>query len=193
MDVLKAMEADSGIKLKELRVDGGACANNLLMQFQADLLGVPVVRPKGGRDHGAGRGVSRGTGGRLLEESGGHRAAMAGRQAIQAHHEAGGAETDREGVGAGTESREGDKFGTRTSGADPRGSPSSAHAITDCPRAGVRQLQLLRDRVLLPSPSDAIVVSRRRKWSRPLLHSRCESPTPKGPSWAPPADSLHSS
>ena len=44
-DVLSAMEADSGIKLKELRVDGGACANNLLMQFQADLLGVPVVRP----------------------------------------------------------------------------------------------------------------------------------------------------
>ena len=46
MDVLKAMEADSGIKLKELRVDGGACANNLLMQMQADLLNVPVVRPK---------------------------------------------------------------------------------------------------------------------------------------------------
>jgi len=45
-DVLHAMQADSGIKLKELRVDGGACANNLLMQFQADLLGVPVVRPK---------------------------------------------------------------------------------------------------------------------------------------------------
>ena len=44
-DVLSAMEADSKIKLKELRVDGGACANNLLMQFQADLLGVPVVRP----------------------------------------------------------------------------------------------------------------------------------------------------
>jgi glycerol kinase len=40
------MEADAGIKLKELRVDGGACANNLLMQFQSDLLGVPVVRPK---------------------------------------------------------------------------------------------------------------------------------------------------
>ncbi|HEY6168288.1 MAG TPA: glycerol kinase GlpK [Verrucomicrobiae bacterium] len=46
MDVLKAMQADSGIRLKELRVDGGACANNLLMQIQADLLGVPVVRPK---------------------------------------------------------------------------------------------------------------------------------------------------
>ncbi len=45
-DVLRAMEADAKIRLKELRVDGGACANNLLMQFQSDLLGVPVVRPK---------------------------------------------------------------------------------------------------------------------------------------------------
>ena len=40
-----AMQADAGIRLKELRVDGGAARNNLLMQFQADLLGVPVVRP----------------------------------------------------------------------------------------------------------------------------------------------------
>ena len=46
MDVLKAMEADAGIKLKELRVDGGASANDLLMQLQADLLNVPVIRPK---------------------------------------------------------------------------------------------------------------------------------------------------
>ncbi|MBN8417509.1 MAG: glycerol kinase GlpK [Verrucomicrobia bacterium] len=46
MDILKAMEADAGIKLKELRVDGGASVNNLLMQLQCDLLGVPVVRPK---------------------------------------------------------------------------------------------------------------------------------------------------
>ncbi len=45
-DVLRAMEGDAKIRLKELRVDGGACANNLLMQFQADLLGVPVVRPR---------------------------------------------------------------------------------------------------------------------------------------------------
>jgi len=44
-DVLRAMEADSGIVLKELRVDGGATANNLLMQFQSDILQVPVVRP----------------------------------------------------------------------------------------------------------------------------------------------------
>ena len=45
-DVLHAMEADAKIKLKELRVDGGASTNNLLMQFQANLLGVPVVRPR---------------------------------------------------------------------------------------------------------------------------------------------------
>lgn len=45
-DVLNAMEADAGIHLKELRVDGGASANNLLMQFQSDILKVPVVRPK---------------------------------------------------------------------------------------------------------------------------------------------------
>jgi glycerol kinase len=43
-DVFHAMSADSGLPLKELRVDGGACRNNLLMQIQADVLGVPVVR-----------------------------------------------------------------------------------------------------------------------------------------------------
>ena len=45
-DVLKAMQDDSGIELKALRVDGGACANNFLMQFQADILGVDVFRPE---------------------------------------------------------------------------------------------------------------------------------------------------
>jgi glycerol kinase len=45
-DVLSAMEADSGIKLAELKVDGGAVENNMLMQFQADILGVPVDRPQ---------------------------------------------------------------------------------------------------------------------------------------------------
>jgi glycerol kinase len=44
-DLLDAMAADCGIALTELRVDGGAATNNTLMQFQADLLGVPVVRP----------------------------------------------------------------------------------------------------------------------------------------------------
>jgi len=45
-DVLAAMEKDAGITLSELRVDGGAAANDLLLQFQADILGVPVVRPQ---------------------------------------------------------------------------------------------------------------------------------------------------
>jgi glycerol kinase len=45
-DVLRAMERDAGITLAELRVDGGAAANDLLMQIQADVLGVPVVRPR---------------------------------------------------------------------------------------------------------------------------------------------------
>ena len=45
-DVLDAMRADSGLDVAELRVDGGAAANDLLLQFQADLLGVPVVRPQ---------------------------------------------------------------------------------------------------------------------------------------------------
>ncbi len=45
-DVFEAMRADSGIGLKELRVDGGASRNNLLMQMQADFLGAPVVRPR---------------------------------------------------------------------------------------------------------------------------------------------------
>jgi glycerol kinase len=45
-DVLEAMEKDSGIPIKELRVDGGMVANELLMQFQSDQLAVPVVRPR---------------------------------------------------------------------------------------------------------------------------------------------------
>jgi glycerol kinase len=45
-DVLEAMQKDAGQTLAELRVDGGATANDLLMQFQADVLGVAVVRPR---------------------------------------------------------------------------------------------------------------------------------------------------
>jgi len=45
-DILDAMAADSGVSLAALKVDGGAAANNLLMQFQADILGVPIVRPR---------------------------------------------------------------------------------------------------------------------------------------------------
>jgi len=46
VDVVGAMQLDAGIALEQLRADGGATANNLLLQFQSDLLGVPVVRPK---------------------------------------------------------------------------------------------------------------------------------------------------
>lgn len=46
MEILSAMEKDSGRKLKALKVDGGASANNLMMQFQADILGTKIVRPK---------------------------------------------------------------------------------------------------------------------------------------------------
>jgi glycerol kinase len=46
MDILKAMEKDSGISIKELRVDGGATVNNLLMQFQSDVLNTSTIRPK---------------------------------------------------------------------------------------------------------------------------------------------------
>jgi glycerol kinase len=46
MDVLKSMEADAGMPISELRVDGGATANNLLMQFQADILKSRVIRPR---------------------------------------------------------------------------------------------------------------------------------------------------
>lgn len=45
-DILEVMEKDAGIQLKKLKVDGGACANNLLMQFQSDILDTKVVRPK---------------------------------------------------------------------------------------------------------------------------------------------------
>ncbi|HEU4692544.1 MAG TPA: FGGY-family carbohydrate kinase, partial [Vicinamibacterales bacterium] len=45
-DLLDAMQADAGVRLPELRVDGGAARNDFMMQFQSDLIGVPVVRPQ---------------------------------------------------------------------------------------------------------------------------------------------------
>ena len=45
-DVMQAMQADAGMQIRELRVDGGASRNDLLMQFQSDILGVPVLRPE---------------------------------------------------------------------------------------------------------------------------------------------------
>lgn len=65
-DLLKAMVSDSGIDLKELRVDGGASVNKLLMQFQADILGVPVIRSQYYRNHRIGCGLFSRTWGRFL-------------------------------------------------------------------------------------------------------------------------------
>ena len=70
--LLLAMSRDAvaagAAPVSELRVDGGACVNDLLMQFQADLLGIPVVRPGGDRDHGAGRRLPGGAGQRRLPQ-----------------------------------------------------------------------------------------------------------------------------
>ena len=68
-DVVEAMERDSGVTLSELRVDGGAAANDLLLQIQADILGRDVVRPACPGDDGAGRGLPGGARHRLLEET----------------------------------------------------------------------------------------------------------------------------
>ncbi len=57
-DVVEAMDADRGEPLTELRVDGGAARNDDLLQFQADILGIPVERPQGHRDHRLGRRVA---------------------------------------------------------------------------------------------------------------------------------------
>ena len=65
-EVVDAMATDSGVTLESLKVDGGMVANDLLMQFQADILGVPVIRPAGGRDHRARRLLRRRHGRRLL-------------------------------------------------------------------------------------------------------------------------------
>lgn len=69
-DVLKAMEADSGMKLSALRVDGGASANNFLMQCQADISQAPVERPCCIETTAMGASLSCGTRRRLLAGSG---------------------------------------------------------------------------------------------------------------------------
>ena len=74
-DVLEAMQSESSLPLTSLKVDGGAAANAMLLQFQADLLeclGAPASRA---RDHGARRRLPRRSRGRLLERPRRHRAA----------------------------------------------------------------------------------------------------------------------
>ena len=63
-EVVEAMNSDSGVALESLKVDGGMVGNDLLMQFQADLLGVPVIRPEGARDDVARRRLRRRAGDR---------------------------------------------------------------------------------------------------------------------------------
>ena len=65
-EVVEAMEKDSGVALDVLRTDGGMVENDLLMQFQADILDRPVVRPAVQGDHRAGRGLRRRPGRRIL-------------------------------------------------------------------------------------------------------------------------------
>ena len=69
-DVLEAMKADSGIDLAALKVDGGASANDFLMQTQADIINAPVNRPAVRRDYSHGSCLSGRSGSRLLEEQG---------------------------------------------------------------------------------------------------------------------------
>ena len=83
-DVLGAMEADSGVPLGQLRVDGGAAGNDLLMQIQSDVLGIEVVRPEERGDDGAGSGVSCWARGWILAGQGDDHAAVAGGPRLQA-------------------------------------------------------------------------------------------------------------
>ena len=77
-DVLDAMVTDSGAPLSELRVDGGMTANSLLMQFQADILGVDVVRPRVAETTALGSGLRCGACGRALGEHRGDRRPLGG-------------------------------------------------------------------------------------------------------------------
>ena len=70
-EVVEAMNADSGVELESLKVDGGMVGNDLLMQFQADMLGVPVIRPKVAETTSLGAAYAAGLASGLLERGGG--------------------------------------------------------------------------------------------------------------------------
>ncbi len=84
-EIVEAMNADSGVDLESLKVDGGMVGNDLLMQFQADLLGVPVIRPKVPGDHVAGRRVRGRPRHRLLGRDRGPARELGRGQAVGAH------------------------------------------------------------------------------------------------------------
>ena len=81
-DVVEAMQQDSGLAIASLKVDGGAVANDFLCQFQADILGIDVVRPKDDRDDLAGGGIPGRPGGRILEGRRRDRQVLAGGQGL---------------------------------------------------------------------------------------------------------------
>ena len=83
-DLAEAMQADAGVPLSELRVDGGAARNDLLLQFQADLMGVAVVASEGHRDHGARRRLPGGPGHGRVEGSRRDRAPARDRPRVRA-------------------------------------------------------------------------------------------------------------
>ena len=85
-EVVDAMNADSGLPLTTLKVDGGMTADNLLMQFIADVLDVPVVRPMAVRDGVARRGVRGRAGRRLLARPGGAAGELAPGRGLGAGH-----------------------------------------------------------------------------------------------------------
>ena len=87
-DLLRAMQQDAATPLAELKADGGASVNDALMQFQADLLGMPVVRPVVTETTAHGRRVSGRPGRRLLERPGRSGEALGGPSAIHADDDA---------------------------------------------------------------------------------------------------------
>ncbi len=85
-EVMDAMESDSGVTLNELKVDGGMVANDLLMQFQADILGVPVIRPEVAETTALGASYAAGHGRRVLEQHAGGPRQLGRGQALGAAH-----------------------------------------------------------------------------------------------------------
>ena len=83
-DVLEAVHSETGTPLGALRVDGGAAVNNLMMQFQADVLGVPVVRPRVTETTALGAAYLAGLGDRVLGKSRGAARQTARRRALRA-------------------------------------------------------------------------------------------------------------
>ena len=86
-DLIEAMQMDAGHALAELRVDGGAARNDLLLQFQADLLGVPVLQTREHRNHGIRCGLARRPGSGILAIGSRTRRALGAREALRAAHE----------------------------------------------------------------------------------------------------------